>query len=159
MYSSATKNTIFTTLSVALGIYAQLHKTHTIGPIFDPILAACTEPHDSVADFAKATGHQPYDPAAGLGIFTPIVCVVTQFMYQLRNIYPEGFLTWGLAIVGVLPFVVIATISRLEGLEPKDRFAIQLSWEFCTNCWACQLAFHCSGYQHIFRGGGMDQYL
>eukprot|EP00984_Skeletonema_dohrnii_P002192 scaffold750_cov133-Skeletonema_dohrnii-CCMP3373.AAC.5 len=109
--TSTTKKVLFSLASIALGIYAQIHKMHITGPIFDPILAACSAPHESVEAFAKATGYQPYEPVAGMGIFTPIVCVVTQFMHQLRNIYPEGYITWGLAVVGVFPMSLIMTIE------------------------------------------------
>jgi len=103
---TAQKKALFTLASIALGIYAQLHKAHITAPVFDPILASCTG-DDTVAGVEL----RPYEAAAGLGVFTPIVCTVTQFMYQLRDIYPGGYITWGLAVVGVLPLAVIATIE------------------------------------------------
>ncbi|KAL7442889.1 hypothetical protein ACHAXM_008513 [Skeletonema potamos] len=109
--TSTTKKVLFTLASIALGIYAQIHKMQITGPIFDPILAACSAPHESVEAFVKATGYQPYEPVTGMGIFTPLACVVTQFMYQLRNIYPEGYITWGLAVVGIFPLSLIMTIE------------------------------------------------
>ena len=114
--ASTTKKALFTTASIALGIYAQIHKMHITGPIFDPILNACSTQHyESVSEFAQATGYQPYEPLAGMGIFTPIVCVVTQFMYQLRDIYPGGYITWGLAVVGVFPLSIIMTVEGGRG--------------------------------------------
>lgn len=109
--TNVAKNILFTVVSVGLGIFAQHHKQQITGPFFEPILSACMESHDSMADFVAKTGYQPYEPAAGLGIFAPMVCLVTQFMFQLRNTYPEGILTWGLAVVGVFPYMVIAIIE------------------------------------------------
>jgi len=84
--TTTTKKVLFSLASIALGIYAQMHKMHLTAPLFKPILAACSAPHESVEAFVEATGYQPYEPLAGMGFFTPIVCVATQFMYQLRNI-------------------------------------------------------------------------
>lgn len=111
MTSTTTQKVLFSLASIALGIYAQIHKMHITGPIFDPILGACSEPHGTVADFVKATGYQPYEPVTGMGIFTPIVCVVTQFMYQLRNTYPSGYITWALAVVGLFPMSLIMSVE------------------------------------------------
>lgn len=85
--ATTAKKALFTTASIALGLYAQIHKTHITGPIFDPILTACSATHhESMSDFVRSTGYRPYEPSAGMGIFQPIVCVVTQFLYRLRQI-------------------------------------------------------------------------
>lgn len=108
---STSKKVLFSLASIAIGIFAQIHKTKITGPIFEPILQLCSAPHESVEAFHKETGFQQYEPLAGMGIFTPLVCVVTEFMYRLCSTYPEGHIAWGLAVVGVLPMSVIMTIE------------------------------------------------
>ena len=108
---STPKKVLFSLASIAIGIFAQIHKTKITGPIFEPILQLCSAPHESIEAFHKATGFQQYEPLAGMGIFTPLVCVVTEFMYRLRSTYPEGHIAWGLAVVGVLPMSIIMTIE------------------------------------------------
>lgn len=97
--------------SFCLGAWA-FNKVNAIsGPFFEPILAACQNPDISVDDFAEKTGYHYYESKLGLGAFNVLVCLVTQFLLELRETYPAGLLTWGGVVVVSLPLNVFCTLN------------------------------------------------
>eukprot|EP00579_Thalassiosira_antarctica_P004452 CAMPEP_0201882974 /NCGR_PEP_ID=MMETSP0902-20130614/15070_1 /ASSEMBLY_ACC=CAM_ASM_000551 /TAXON_ID=420261 /ORGANISM="Thalassiosira antarctica, Strain CCMP982" /LENGTH=353 /DNA_ID=CAMNT_0048411667 /DNA_START=32 /DNA_END=1093 /DNA_ORIENTATION=+ len=92
--------------SFCLGAWA-FYEVNTIsGPYFEPILAACNNPDISADNFAQKTGYHSYEPKLGLGAFNVLVCLITQFLLELRTTYPAGILTWGGVVVVSLPLAV-----------------------------------------------------
>jgi len=85
---------------------------------FEPILGACTE--YSAKDFAQKTDYHEYQPLLGLGAFNVLVCLITQFLLELRNTYPAGILTWGGVIVVSFPATLlsISAAGRKGGKGP-----------------------------------------
>ena len=61
-------------------------------------------------DFAKETGYHVYEPRVGLVLFNILVCLITQFLLELRETHPAGLLTWGGVIVVSLPLAVMSTV-------------------------------------------------
>lgn len=61
-------------------------------------------------DFAKETGYHYYEPKVGLGVFNVLVCLITQFLLELRETYPAGLLTWGGVVVVSIPTTLLSTI-------------------------------------------------
>mmetsp|Transcript_31906 Transcript_31906/g.67080 ORF Transcript_31906/g.67080 Transcript_31906/m.67080 type:complete len:354 (-) Transcript_31906:286-1347(-) len=97
--------------SFCLGAWA-FYKVNAIsGPAFEPILAVCNDPSISTDDFAEKTGYHSYEPMLGLGVFKVLVCLITQFLLELRETYPAGLLTWGGVVVVALPLTLSNTIS------------------------------------------------
>lgn len=96
----------FAAASFLLGVWAFIKVNSISGPAFEPIIAACTNPDISVEDFAEKTGYHYYDPKLGLGAFNVLVCLITQFLLELRETPPAGVLVWGGVIVSSLPVAV-----------------------------------------------------
>ncbi|KAL3810300.1 hypothetical protein ACHAXA_007024 [Cyclostephanos tholiformis] len=105
------RDVCYALVSICLGIWAFVKVNSISGPAFEPILAACTNPEISSGDFARKTGYHEYEPLLGLGVFNFLVCLITQFLLELRTTYPSGFLTWGGVIVVSLPLVLSQTLS------------------------------------------------
>jgi len=97
--------------SFSLGVWAFVKVNSISGPAFEPILAACTNPEYLGEDFAEKTGYHAYDARVGLGLFRVLVCLITQFLFELVNTFPAGFLTWAGVIVVSLP---VAAFANLE---------------------------------------------
>lgn len=78
-------------------------------PAFEPILAACTNPDykESMDEFVSKTGYHAYEPLVGLKIFEVLVCLITQFLHELRMTYPAGLLTWVGVILAAQPCAVL----------------------------------------------------
>lgn len=109
--SSAKRKAVFASASIILGLAAFKKVNEVSGPAFEPILEVCTDTTIAPEEFAAKTGYHEYDPVVGLKVFNILVCLITQFLLELRNTYPEGALTWcGLMIVG-LPFGVVSTLE------------------------------------------------
>ena len=71
-----------------------------------------TPQHRHTADFAQKTGYHVYEPKVGLGIFKVFVCLVTQFLLELRETpSPAGLLTWSVVILVALPLNVAMTVG------------------------------------------------
>ncbi|KAL9185510.1 hypothetical protein ACHAXT_003287 [Thalassiosira profunda] len=81
------------------------------GPAFEPILGACTNPDISAENFAKETGYHSYEPKLGLGAFNVLVCLITQFLLELRETPPAGLLVWGGVVVCSLPMGLLTTLT------------------------------------------------
>jgi hypothetical protein len=113
-YSGAgihTRDICYAIVSISLGSWAFVKVNSISGPAFEPILAACTNPEISVSDFSQKTGYHAYEPLLGLGVFNFLVCLITQFLLELRTTYPSGLLTWGGVVVVSLPLVLLQTLS------------------------------------------------
>mmetsp|Transcript_20292 Transcript_20292/g.42450 ORF Transcript_20292/g.42450 Transcript_20292/m.42450 type:complete len:350 (+) Transcript_20292:249-1298(+) len=115
-----TRQVCYAVASFCLGAWA-FYKVNTIsGPFFEPIIAACQNPDFSVDDFAQKTGYHSYEPKLGLGAFNLLVCLITQFLLELRETHPAGILTWGGVIVVSLPLALFNSIcaGRRGGKGP-----------------------------------------
>ena len=107
-----TKQIVCAMASVALGALTFKAVNDVSGPTFEPILAACTDTSFStMAEFVERTGYHAYAPSMGLGVFNFLVCLITQFLFELRTTYPEGVLVWG----GIM--TVAMTYSVMAGIE------------------------------------------
>jgi len=115
-----TRQVCYAIVSFCLGAWA-FYKVNIIsGPFFEPIIAACQNPDISVDDFAQKTGYHSYEPKLGLGAFNILVCLITQFLLELRETHPAGVLTWGGVIVVSLPLALFNIIcaGRRGGKGP-----------------------------------------
>ena len=102
-----TRQIVYALSSFLLGIWTFVKVSAISGPVFEPIIAACTDPDISVDDFASKTGYHAYEPLVGFKVFNVLVCLITQFLLELRQTYPAGILTWGGIMVVALPTTVI----------------------------------------------------
>jgi len=100
-------------VSVVLGAVTFKAVNDVSGPSFQPIVAACTDTTSfaTMADFVERTGYHSYEPYVGLGVFNFLVCLITQFLLELRTTFPEGLLVWG----GIM--TVAMTYSVMAGIE------------------------------------------
>lgn len=95
-----TKKISYALASALLGAWAFVKVNSISGPTFEPIIEACTNSDYATAEeFASKTGYHVYEPKAGLGIFNVLVCLITQFLLELRETPPAGILTWGAIVV------------------------------------------------------------
>lgn len=77
-----------------------------------PMSTIMTPNHRHTADFVQKTGYHVYEPKVGLGIFKVLVCLITQFLLELRETpSPAGFLTWSVVILVSLPLNVAMTVG------------------------------------------------
>jgi len=105
------KQALFASASVLLGVWALNKVTEISGPGFEPIIAACTDSSIALEDFSEQTGYHVYEPKVGLGAFNGLVCLITQFLLELRNTPPDGLLVWGGIVVVAMTYYVMATIE------------------------------------------------
>ena len=103
MESSHGRKLAFSALCCSLGVWAFMKVNEVTGPSFQPIIESCTNADISADEFASKTGYHEYEPKVGLGVFNILVCFITQFLLQLREMYPKGILTWGGVIAVSLP--------------------------------------------------------
>ena len=101
----------FASAAIVLGAWAFKTVNEVSGPAFEPILAACTDSSIPISEFASQTGYHVYESRVGFGAFNVLVCLITQFLLELRQTNPAGLLTWGGVIVASLPFGVAATLE------------------------------------------------
>lgn len=102
--------------SVLVGLWAFKKVNEISGPSFEPILAACTNPElSTMRDFVQKSGYHEYEPKVGFGIFNVLVCLITQFLLELRNTYPEGLLVWSGVLLAALPFGVMSIYESGRG--------------------------------------------
>jgi len=110
--------------SFAMGAWAFVKVNEISGPAFEPILEACKLPID---EFKENTDYHIYDQRVGFGAFNFLVCLITQFLLELRQTYPEGVIVWGGVIVASLPFSCMAGIEAgREGAKGPIRYPIIL---------------------------------
>ncbi|KAL7488129.1 hypothetical protein ACHAW6_013718 [Cyclotella cf. meneghiniana] len=120
-----TRKLIFSIPSFCLGAWAFYKVNQISGPAFEPILAACTNPDISVDDFAHKTGYHSYEPKLGLGAFKVLVCLITQFLLELRETYPAGIITWGGVVVVSLPLTLInLVVAGRKGSKGPVRYPV-----------------------------------
>lgn len=108
--SISARQFFFASASFLLGVWAFIKVNSISGPAFEPIVAACTNPDISTEDFATKTGYHYYEPKLGLGAFNVLVCLITQFLLELRETPPAGFLVWGGVICVSLPVAIASTV-------------------------------------------------
>ncbi|KAL7529426.1 hypothetical protein ACHAXR_002959 [Thalassiosira sp. AJA248-18] len=110
--SISARQIIYAITSFTLGAWA-FYKVNSIsGPAFEPILAACNNAdYLSAEDFAAKSGYHYYEPKLGLGAFNVLVCLITQFLLELRETPPAGLLVWGGVVVVALPIAVANCVA------------------------------------------------
>ncbi|KAL7548239.1 hypothetical protein ACHAWF_011530 [Thalassiosira exigua] len=108
----AARSAAYAAASFLLGAWAFYEVNSISGPAFEPILAACTSPdYSSIEDFASKTGYHAYEPKLGLGAFNVLVCLITQFLLELRETPPAGLLVWGGVVVVSMPMALMNTLA------------------------------------------------
>lgn len=115
----------FALASLSLGVWTFLKINSVAGPHFEPIMAACTNPdyNANMEQFVSQTGYHAYEPRVGLLAFNWLVCLITQFLLELRQTYPAGVLVWGGVILVSLPYVLLSTIEAgRKGARGPIRF-------------------------------------
>lgn len=118
-----TRQIYFALASFLLGVSAFIIVNSISGPAFEPILAACTNPDISAKEFAHKTQYHEYEPLLGLGAFNVLVCLITQFLLELRETYPAGLLTWGGVVVVSLPATLLSmTVAGRKGAKGPIRY-------------------------------------
>jgi hypothetical protein len=105
-----TRNVLFAAVSIALGGWTFIKVNEVSGPTFEPILAACSE-YGSSPDFEGQTGYHAFEPAVGFKVFNVFVCLITQFLHELRQTFPAGAFVWGGVVIVAVPFSCMATIE------------------------------------------------
>lgn len=108
--------------SFLMGVWAFAKVSAVSGPKFEPIIAACSNPDIPFEEFAPTTGYHVYEPMVGLKVFEVLVCLITQFLLELRETYPAGILVWGGVIVVSLP---VAFLGLTEAGRPGARGPIR----------------------------------
>ncbi len=103
----------FALTSFLLGVWAFYKVNSVSGPAFEPIIAACSNPDykDNMDEFVSKTGYHAYEPMVGLKVFELLVCLITQFLLELRETYPVGMLTWGGVILAAQPVCVMGVVE------------------------------------------------
>eukprot|EP00816_Leptocylindrus_hargravesii_P012609 CAMPEP_0196819856 /NCGR_PEP_ID=MMETSP1362-20130617/72574_1 /TAXON_ID=163516 /ORGANISM="Leptocylindrus danicus, Strain CCMP1856" /LENGTH=323 /DNA_ID=CAMNT_0042198499 /DNA_START=118 /DNA_END=1086 /DNA_ORIENTATION=+ len=103
----------FALTSFLLGAWAFYKVNSVSGPAFEPIIAACSNPDykESMEDFVSKTGYHAYEPLVGLKVFEILVCLITQFLLELRDTYPAGVLTWTGVILAAQPAGVLGIVE------------------------------------------------
>eukprot|EP00979_Chaetoceros_neogracilis_P007215 scaffold1521_cov271-Chaetoceros_neogracile.AAC.23 len=119
----------FAATSIMLGLWAFFKTNEISGPTFEPIIAECTNPdYSSAADFASKTGYHVYESKVGFGVFNFLVCLITQFLLELRETYPAGILVWGGVVL--VSFQASMLIFIEAGRSTGARGPIRLSFVF-----------------------------
>ena len=102
----------FALASIALGAWTFKTVNEISGPAFEPILAACSAASSQTMDeFVQETSYHAFEPAVGLGVFDVLVCLITQFLYELRQTHPAGLITWWGVILAAMPFGVVSVLE------------------------------------------------
>ena len=117
----------FALTSFVLGAWAFYKVNAVSGPAFEPILAACTNPDykESMDKFVSKTGYHAYEPLAGLKVFEVLVCLITQFLLELRMTYPAGLLTWvGVLLSAQLNAVLAIAEAGRNGARGYIRYSV-----------------------------------
>ena len=103
-----TRKALYAFSSFLFGLWTFVTINGISGPAFEPILEACPPSnYTTIDEFVAATGYHAYDPYVGLGVLDTLVCLITQFLLELRDTYPAGVLVWCSIIVVSLPTTVL----------------------------------------------------
>ena len=109
--STTFRKLAFAVPSFLLGIWAFQAVNAVSGPYFEPILEACGNPdkNSPIEEFAQKTGYHEYEPKVGFKVFNLLVCLITQFLYELNQTHPQGVIVWGGVILVSLPVALSCT--------------------------------------------------
>jgi hypothetical protein len=103
----SSRDVLFLAASMALGAFAFIKTQHVSSAYMEPIVQACTT--QSAKELTKE--YHDYEPRAGLYFMQTFVCIITQFLYELRRNAPGGLLTWGATIIASLPCSVALSVE------------------------------------------------
>lgn len=111
---------LFATFSFVVGVWTFIKVNEISGPAFEPIIEKCLSfsSFESMDAFVEETQLHEYNTFVGLKLFDLLVCLITQFLLELRNTYPAGLLTWSgvvLSAFGVAPTLLVE--SRRKGAK------------------------------------------
>jgi len=111
---------LFATFSFVVGVWTFIKVNEISGPAFEPIIEKCLSfsSFESMDAFVEETKLHEYNTFVGLKLFDLLVCLITQFLLELRNTYPAGLLTWSgvvLSAFGVAPMLIVE--SRRKGAK------------------------------------------
>lgn len=111
MEAFRTRQIAYGLTSFLLGVWAFVTVNAISGPAFEPIIAACSNPDIPIDEFAAKTGYHEYEPRVGLKAFNLLVCLITQFLLELRETPPAGVLVWAGVTVVALPCSAISIVE------------------------------------------------
>jgi len=117
----------FALTSFVLGVWAFITVSAISGPAFEPIIAACSNPDykGNMDEFVTQSGYHAYEPMVGLKLFELLVCITTQFIFELNQTFPAGVVTWGGLILVVQTVAVLCTIEAgRKGARGFIRYSI-----------------------------------
>jgi hypothetical protein len=129
----------FALTSFVLGVWAFMTVSAISGPAFEPIIAACANPDykykggsgsgsgsgSGMDKFVAESGYHAYEPMVGLKVFELLVCLITQFIFELNQTYPAGIVTWGGLILVAQTVAVLGTIEAgRKGARGFIRYSI-----------------------------------
>eukprot|EP00536_Pseudo-nitzschia_multiseries_P009837 jgi/Psemu1/24398/gm1.24398_g len=117
MDASRTRQIGYAIASFLLGAWAFVKVNSISGPAFEPIIAACTNPDIPIDEFVSRTGYHAYEPRVGLGVFNFLVCLITQFLLELRETHPAGVLVWSGVILTALPVSLLTVEAGRPGVR------------------------------------------
>ena len=100
---SPARKALFSITSIILGLWTFKTVNEISGPAFEPILQACMDKSIPNEQFAELTGYHTFDPYVGLKVFDPLVCLITQFLLELRETFPAGLFVWMSIVTIALP--------------------------------------------------------
>ena len=109
--TSVPRKAVYGLTSFLFGVWAFIKLNEVSGPKFIPILETCQNPEIPYDEFEATTGYHRYDPHVGLKVFDALVCMITQFLLELRETHPAGLLVWGGVSVVALPQACINVIE------------------------------------------------
>jgi len=112
MTATTAKKALYGITSFILGAWTFKKVNEISGPSFAPVIDACTNPDfTTMQEFVEETGYHEYEPALGLGVFKLLVCLITQFIFELRNTYPEGMLVWVGVMLSAMPSTLMIVME------------------------------------------------
>lgn len=100
------RETCFALSAFALGVAAFVKTQQLTAESMAPLAEACST-YTSVPDFISATDYQAYEPLMGFGIFRQFVCIITNFLFELKIAHPAGLLVWGTTISVAQPVQIL----------------------------------------------------
>jgi hypothetical protein len=103
---------VISIVSFVAGAWAFVATQAATKDVFEPIVAACTnKDYVTMEDFVSRTGYHRYDKRVGLVVLDFLVCLITQFMVDLREKSPAGLLTWGATMLSASPAVMLLLLE------------------------------------------------
>ena len=105
-----TKEAFFASAAFALGALSLYEINHNCADILNPIIGTCTDP-----GYEPKIEIHPYESRLSLGIFGPLHCLLSQFLFHVKESYPAGLLTFSGIVLVYLPIFVVMGVEAGRG--------------------------------------------